>query len=57
MVIATVPSHDPSQPHRVGMDYPTQPGAAPTGLGNILMDIEGYKHGTPTGFAIARSVR
>jgi hypothetical protein len=57
MFIATVPSHDSSQPHRGGMDCPTQPCAALTGLGNILMDIVGYKHGTPTGFGISRCAR
>ena len=57
MFVATARSHDPSQPHRGGMDCPTQPRAAPTGLGNILMDIVGYRHVTPTGFGISRRVR
>ena len=57
MFVAAVRSHDPSKPHRGGMDCPTQPRAAPTGLGNILMDIFGYKHATPTGFGISRRVR
>jgi hypothetical protein len=39
------------------MDGPPQPRAAPTGLGNILMDIVGYKHVTPMGFEISRYVR
>jgi hypothetical protein len=54
MFIATVQSNDRSKPHRGGMDCPTQPRAAPTGLGNILMDIVGYRHVTPTGFWIFR---
>ena len=49
MFIATVQSHDRSKPHRGGMDCPTQPRAAPTGLGNILMDIVGYRHVNPYG--------
>ena len=57
MFIATVQSHDRSKPHRGGMDCPTQPRAASTGLGNILMDIVGYKHATPMGFGISRRVR
>jgi len=57
MFIATVQSNDRSKPHRGGMDCPTQPRAAPTGLGNILMDIVGYRHVTPTGFGISRRVR
>ena len=57
MFVATARSDDPSQPHRGGMDCPTQPDAAPTGLGTILMDIVGYKHVTPTGFGISRRVR
>src|ERR1035437_3496974 len=57
MFVAAVRSHDPSKPHRGGMDCPTQPRAAPTGLRNILMDIFGYKHATPTGFGISRRVR
>ena len=57
MFIATVQSNDRSKPHRGGMDCPTQPRAAPTGLGNILMDIVGYKHVTPMGFGISRRVR
>jgi hypothetical protein len=39
------------------MDCATQSHAAPMGLGNILMDIVGYKHATPTGFGISRRVR
>ena len=57
MFVAAVRSHDPSKPHRGGRDCPTQPRAASTGLGNILMDIFGYKHATPTGFGISRRVR
>src|SRR5450759_3378304 len=56
-MFVAVRSHDPSKPHRGGMDCPTQPRAAPTRLGNILMDIFGYKHATPTGFGISRRVR
>src|ERR1035437_5545260 len=54
MFIATVQSNDRSQPQRGGMDCATQPRAAPAGLGNILMDIVGYRHVTPTGFGIFR---
>jgi hypothetical protein len=49
MFIATIQSDDRSQPHRGGMDCPKHPHAAPMGLDNILVDIAGYKHGTPTG--------
>jgi len=54
MFIATVQSNDRSKPHRGGMDCPTQPGAALTGLGNILVDIVGYKHVAPMGLGNIR---
>jgi hypothetical protein len=54
MLIATVQPNDPSKPHGGGMDCPTQPRAAPTGLKNIRRDIFGYRHGTPTGFGISQ---
>src|SRR5450759_1545040 len=54
MFIATVQSNDRSKPHRGGMDCPTQPRAAPPGLGNILMDIVGYRYVTLMGFGIFR---
>ncbi len=57
MFIATVQSNDRSKPHRGGRDCATQPHAAPMRLGNILMDIVGYKHATPTGFGISRRAR
>jgi hypothetical protein len=38
------------------MERPRQPGVAPMGLGNILRNIVGYKHGTPTEFGDSRGV-